>query len=160
MQSCILWVLSSQLTLSWLLWAEKKATVTETSRYSTSNLEQQRTWHEVLFCQLRTGNWYFENAYQNWTLEVACSAATFRQYRQDGSTLPCIDGSGCRWSNGVRDILLAHVGLLSTNWASIICWNLHEYCWPCPPIYDHSVAIFWWLLNNQQNNPQVWVKFV
>ncbi len=38
------------------------------------------------------------------------------------------------------DILLAHFGPLSTNWASFKRHSLPEYCcWPCPSLYDYSV---------------------
>ncbi len=48
-----------------------------------------------------------------------------------------------RWwwcCNGVGDILLAHFGQLSSNWASFKRHRLSEYCsWPCPSLYDYSV---------------------
>ncbi len=51
------------------------------------------------------------------------------------------------WCNGVGDIFLAHLGPLSTNWASFKCHSLPEYCWwTCSSLYDYSVLIFWWLL--------------
>ncbi len=61
-----------------------------------------------------------------------------------GSELPCLNGSGWWWCNGVGDIFLAHFGPLSTNWASLKQHSLPEYCcWPCPSLYDYSVPIFW-----------------
>ncbi len=46
------------------------------------------------------------------------------------------------------DILFGKVWApLSTKWALFICHSLPEYYfWPCPPLYDYSVPIFWWLL--------------
>ncbi len=44
----------------------------------------------------------------------------------------------------MRDIFLAHFGLLSTNWVSFKHHRLPEYCcWPWPSLYDYSVPIFW-----------------
>ncbi len=58
---------------------------------------------------------------------------------------------GLVWCNGVGDIFLAHFGPLSTNWASFKRHSQPEYCcWPCTSLYDYSVPIFWWLL--QQDN--------
>jgi len=62
-------------------------------------------------------------------------AVTFRWW---AFILPWINGSGCWWCNGVGDIFLAHVGPLSTNWASFKN-KRPEYCfWPCPSLYDPS----------------------
>ncbi len=52
--------------------------------------------------------------------------------------LPCLNGSGCCWCNGVGGIFSWHT--LSTNWASFKHHSLPEYCcWPCPSLYDYSV---------------------
>ncbi len=39
--------------------------------------------------------------------------------------LPCLNGSGWWWCNGVGDVVLAHFGPLSTNWASF----KHQSTW-------------------------------
>lgn len=44
------------------------------------------------------------------------------------------------------NILFAHFEPLSTNFTSLKCHCLPEYCcWPCRSLYDHSAPI-WWLL--------------
>ncbi len=58
--------------------------------------------------------------------------------------LPCLNGSGWWWCSGVGDVVLAHFGSFSTNWALFKRHSLPEYCsWPCPSLYDYSVHIFW-----------------
>ncbi len=112
----------------------------------------------------RTRRLQFTQTQQNWTIEdwktlpglmsldFCCDIQTVEsefgvKTWKHGSILPCLNGSGWWWCNGVGDIFLAHFGHLSTNWASFKRPSLPEYCcWPCPSLYDYSVPIFWWLL--------------
>ena len=57
--------------------------------------------------------------------------------------MPCIHCTGCWWwCNGVGDVLLAHFGPLSTNWALLKYHSLPEHCfWSCPSLFDHHVPI-------------------
>lgn len=61
-----------------------------------------------------------------------------------GSVSPRINSSGCWW--WYNDVFLTHFRPLTT-WASFKCHSLPGCCcWPCPSLYDHSVAICWWVL--------------
>ncbi len=98
----------------------------------------------------------FTQTQQNWTIEdcksVAWSDESWFLLRHSdvGSEhvknmkawiiLPCLNGSGWCWCNGVGGIFLAHFGSFSTNRASFKRHSLPEYCcWPCSSLYDYSV---------------------
>ncbi len=120
----------------------------------------------VLLLSAKNRKWrlQFTQAHQNWTIEdwknVAWSDESWfllwhsdggvRIWRKEhGSILPCLNGSGWWWFNGVGDILLAHFWPLSTNWTLIKRHSLPEFCcWPS--LYDYSILIFWCYF--QQNN--------
>ncbi len=105
----------------------------------------------------RTRRIQFTQTQQNWTTEDCRNIAWSDESRflllhsDVGSEfgvknmkawiiLPCLNGSGWCWFNDVGDIVLAHFGSLSTNWASFKHHSLPEYCcWPCPSLYDYSV---------------------
>ncbi len=103
----------------------------------------------------RTRRLQFTQAHQNWTIEdwkMLPDLMSLDLIQMLGSEfgvknmkawiiLFCLNGSGWWWwCNGVGDILLAHFGSLSTNWASFKHHSLPEYCcWPCPSLYDYSV---------------------
>lgn len=54
---------------------------------------------------------------------------------------------GVRCGEGVGNVILAHFGPLSINWASFKCHSPPDYYYsPRPTLNDHSVPIFWWLL--------------
>lgn len=68
----------------------------------------------------------FAQVHPNWTIEdwkniprlmsFCCDIWMVGSTNMEASTLPSINGSGCCWQlNLVRDIFLAHFGLLSTN---------------------------------------------
>ncbi len=102
----------------------------------------------------------FTQTQQNWTTEdrkhvVWSDESGFLLHSDVGSEfgvknmkawiiLPCLNGSGWWWCNGVGGIFLTHFGSLSINRASFKHHSLPEYCfWPCPSLYDYSVHIFW-----------------
>ncbi len=63
------------------------------------------------------------------------------KYMKAWIILPCLNGSGWRWCNGVGDILLAYFGLLSTNWASfkrlsIVADHVHPFMTTVYPSSD------------------------
>ncbi len=108
----------------------------------------------------------FAQAHQNWTIEdwkkrcllwflLRHSDGRVRIWRKEHESMDpsCLvsmvqaGGGGGGVMVGGGGIFLAHFWHLGTNCALCKRYSLPDYCcWPCLPLYDYSVPIFWWLL--------------